>query len=161
MGLRASMYFGGSSMNVSGLKQKTSPKLGQSSRTEIETISTSVGLIDNFKQKSDYEDAELVSDQARVQLEKTRMDVLNGVRDAYAAWKKATAQLTIAENDLELARADFAVAGIKSSHREVPFSERAVTRNKVAQAEAALRVTDLGARIAAQRLKYLQRRGHS
>lgn len=138
LGLRASMYFGGSSLNVSGLKQKTSPKLGQSSRTEIETISTSVGLIDNFKQKSDYEDAELVSDQARVQLEKTRMDVLNGVRDAYAAWKKATAQLTIAENDLELARADFAVAGIKSSHREVPFSERAVTRNKVAQAEAAL-----------------------
>ena len=138
LGLKASLYFGGNSMNVSGLKQKTSPKLGQSSRTEIQTLSAAVGLLDGFKQKSDNEDAKLIFEQAQVQMDKTVMDVLNGVREAYANWKKALAQLKTAENDLALSRTDFDVAEIKASHHDAPFSERAVSRNKLAQSEISL-----------------------
>lgn len=138
LGARLSMNFAANSLNFSGLKQKTSPKLGQSSRTELETVSGSLGLLDGLKNRSERKEGDLVYKQAQVQLEKTQMEVLNNVRESYAQWKKAISQLKISENELALAKTDFAVAEIRSSHREVPISERSVSRNKLAQAEVGL-----------------------
>lgn len=138
LGVRLGFNFGYSSTQLSEFKQKTSPKLGQSSRTEIETLSASIGIADSLKNRSEEKEAVLSYHQAETQLEKAEMEILNGVREAYAGWRKALAQLKIAENDLALALTEFSVTEIKSSHREVPVSERAVMRNKLAQSEVAL-----------------------
>jgi len=134
-GVQLSQYFGGSTANLSGLHQKTSPKIGQTSRSESRTFSGSLGLFDALKQKTEKKDADFTHHQAEVQMERTRMEVANGVREAYANWRKALAQLFMAENDLALAKSENAIAKVKGSHREVPLYERAASRNKLAQAE--------------------------
>lgn len=138
LGGRLAFYFGGNSASVSGIQQKTSQKIGQSSRTESRTVSASVGVLDGLKNKSEEKEASLICHQTETQLEATQMEVLNNVREAYANWKKALSQLKIAENELALALTESSVSEIKSSHRETPISDRAVARNKVAQAEVSL-----------------------
>lgn len=136
-GLQLSQYFGGSTANVSGFHQKTSPKIGQTSRSESRTLSASLGIYDALKQKTERREAIFGHHQAAVQMDRTRMEVANGVREAYANWRKALAQLALAQNELSLTQSDHAIAKVKSAHREVPLSERALSRNKLAQAEAA------------------------
>ncbi len=147
-GVQISQYFGLNTANVSGFEQHTSPKIGQSTRTESKTATASVGILDGFKQKTEKKEAEFTNDQAQVQMERTEMEVANNVREAYANLKKAQAQLKIAENGVPLAKADYGIAKIRSAHRDVPYSERAVARNRLAQAEAALIEAQAGYQIA-------------
>jgi outer membrane protein TolC len=137
-GVQLSQYFGLSTLNASGIQQETSPKIGQSTRTATKTASGSLGILDGFKQKSEAKDSAFLSEQARVQEERIEMEVANGVREAYANLKKAIAQMKIADNGAPLANAEYAIAKIKSAHREMPYSERAVTRNRLALAQAAI-----------------------
>jgi len=148
LGLKLSRSFSANSLNFSGFKQKTSPKLGQSSRTEIETVSVSVGVLDGLKQRGERKEADLVYAQSQVQMDKTTLEVQNGVRDAYAGWKKAIAQVLIAQNDLDLARTEFAISEIKVAHQNASFQEKAISRNKLAQAEAALIEAETAYRVA-------------
>jgi outer membrane protein TolC len=137
-GARMTLYFGGTSFGLSGLRQKTSPKLGQSSRTEIETVSSSVGLLDSFKNRSERKEAALTFHQAETQLKRTKMEVLNHVREAFAGYKKSVLQVRTAENDLALAKTEYSIAGIKDKYKEASIPEKAIARNKLAQAEAGL-----------------------
>jgi len=136
IGFQASQYFGGNSLNVSGFDQRTSPKIGQTNRTEAKTISGSLGLLDSTRQTTEKEEASLMSDQSRVQLDQTIMDVANGVRDAYAEWKKSIARLHLAEHKRALAKSEWTIATIKGSRGETPWSERCVKRNEWARAES-------------------------
>jgi outer membrane protein TolC len=147
-GLQLSQYFGGNTANVNGQQVRTSPKIGQTTRTESKTISGTVGVMDGLRRVTEKKDAALTFHQAEVQMERTRMEVSNGVRESYANWKKALAGLKIAENELALAKTDHSIAGIKSAHREVPLSERAVSRNKLAAAEVAFADAQAGYQIA-------------
>lgn len=137
LGAQVSQYFGGSSVNASAQEIKTSPKLGQSTRTQSRTYAGSVGVEDSLKLKSEKAEAALTYDQAKEDLRRTGMEVANNVRSAYAEWAKMLSQLRIAETDFSLAKTDFNVARIKSTNREVPVSERSLTRNRLAQAEVA------------------------
>jgi outer membrane protein TolC len=148
VGVQLVQYFGGSTINASGLRQRTSPKIGQTTRTESTTGSASLGVLDGFKQRTEKAESRFSYHQAAVQEERTRLDVFNNVREAYAGFRKALAQKKIAENDLALAKTEADIARIKSAHREVPLSERAVTRNKLAQAETAHMDARAGYRIA-------------
>lgn len=137
-GIQLSQYFALNTFNLSGFEQRTSPKIGQSSRTASKTASANVGILDGYKRKTDAQDAALAYRQADVQRQRTELDVANAVREAYANWKKAIARLKMAENDYPLAQTGYSIAKIKSAHRETPLSERAITRNRLAQAESAL-----------------------
>jgi outer membrane protein TolC len=140
LGARISQYFGGSSLNASAMEIRTSPKLGQSTRTQSRTYAGSVGIEDSLKLKTEKAEAatDLSSyDQAKEDLRRTEMEVANNVRSAYAEWAKMLSQLRIAETDFSIAKTEFDVARIKSTNREVPVSERSLTRNRLAQAEVA------------------------
>jgi outer membrane protein TolC len=131
-------YFGGSTVDLTGLNQRTSPKLGQTTRTQSKTVSANVGLWDSLRQRTERKEALVNRHQADVQWDRTRLEVDNGVRDAYARWKQAQVRVKIAENERSLADTDFRVSQIKNAYREIPLSERSVTRNKLAQADGAL-----------------------
>lgn len=137
VGAQISQYFGGSTLNASAQEIKTSPKLGQSTRTQTRTYAGSLGFEDALKQKTEKAEAGLTFDQAREDLRRTGMEVANNVRSAYADWAKSLSQLRIAQTDYSLAQTEYNVARIKSTTREVPVSERSLTRNKMAQAEVA------------------------
>lgn len=135
IGAQVSQYFGGSSLNASAQEIKTSPKLGQSTRTQSRTYAGSLGIEDSLKQKTEKSEAALTYEQAKEDLRRTGMEVANNVRAAYAEWAKMLSQLRIAETDFSIAKTEFEVARIKSANREVPVSERSLTRNRLAQAE--------------------------
>lgn len=137
VGAQVSQYFGGSSLNASAQEIKTSPKLGQSTRTQSRTYAGSLGIEDSLKQKTEKAEATFAHHQAAEELRRTKMEVANGVRNAYAEFMKSRSQARIAQMDLGLARTDYSVSQIKSTSREIPVSERSLTRNRVAQAEAA------------------------
>jgi outer membrane protein TolC len=136
LGAQISQYFGGSTLNASAQEIKTSPKLGQSTRTQSRTYAGSLGIEDALKQKTENAEAALTYSQAKEDLRRSGIQVANNVRAAYAEWAKMLSQLRIAETDFSLAQTDFSVARIKSTTREVPVSERSLTRNRMAQAEA-------------------------
>ena len=137
VGAQVSQYFGGSSLNASAQEIKTSPKLGQSTRTQSRTYAGSLGIEDSLKLKTEKAEASLTFDQAKEDLRRTEMEVANNVRSAYAEWAKALSQLRISETDYSIAKTEYQVARIKSTNREVPVSERSLTRNRLAQAEVA------------------------
>jgi outer membrane protein TolC len=137
IGAQLSQYFGGSTLNASAQEVKTSPKLGQSTRTQTRTYAGSLGIEDGLKQKTEKAEALLTASQAKEDLRRTGIEVANNVRAAYAEWAKMLSQLRIAQTDYSLAQTDFDVARIKSTNREVPVSERSLTRNRLAQAEVA------------------------
>lgn len=87
--------------------------------------------------KTEKAEASLTFDQAKEDLRRTEMEVANNVRSAYAEWAKALSQLRISETDYSIAKTEYQVARIKSTNREVPVSERSLTRNRMAQAEVA------------------------
>jgi outer membrane protein TolC len=124
-------------LNASAQEIKTSPKLGQSTRTQTRTYAGSVGVEDSLKLKTEKAEAAFTYDQAKEDLRRTQMEVANNVRSAYAEWAKMLSQLRISETDYSIAKTEFDVARIKSTNREVPVSERSLTRNRLAQAEAA------------------------
>jgi outer membrane protein TolC len=136
-GFQISQYFALNTLNLSGFDQHTSPKIGQSTRTVSKTGSASLNILDGYKKKADAKDAEFAFHQADVEKDHSEQVVANSVRDAYANWKKARARLKMTENDYPLTKTDYAIARIKSAHRDVPLSERAIWRNRLAQAEAA------------------------
>ncbi|OGR82531.1 MAG: hypothetical protein A2901_09065 [Elusimicrobia bacterium RIFCSPLOWO2_01_FULL_54_10] len=137
-GVRASLQFGGSTLQASGLRQRTSPRIGQSSTTESQTLSASVGILDGLKSRAEEKEAWLEHHAAQAQMESVEMDVLNGVREAYADMREILAQLKIDENELALALTEVSVAEIRSSRREGAVSERAASLARLAQAEEAL-----------------------
>jgi outer membrane protein TolC len=138
VGVQLSQYLALNSLNVSGFQQKTSPKIGQSTRTETKTGSASLGVLDGFKTKSDIKDSAYAYHQAQTQLEQSELEILADVREAYANWKKGLTQLAFAENEVEWKKTEFRIAKIKTAHRDLPLSERAKLRNELALTEAAL-----------------------
>jgi len=136
-GIQLTQYFSMNTLNLSGVALQTSPKIGQTTLTASQTASGSVGILDGYKKKADAQEAAFAFHQADVQRERTQMDVGNAVREAYANWKKAQARLKMAESDLPLAKTSYGIAKIKSAHRDVALSERAIWRNRLALASAA------------------------
>jgi outer membrane protein TolC len=136
LGARISQYFGGSSLNASAMEIRTSPKLGQSTRTQSRTYAGSVGIEDSLKLKTEKAEAAFSSHQAAEELRRTEMEVANGVRTAYADYMKSRSQALIAKTDLSLAKTEYDVSRIKSTSREIPVSDRSLSRNRWAQAEA-------------------------
>jgi hypothetical protein len=62
---------GASSLNASAMEIRTSPKLGQSTRTQSRTYAGSVGMEDSLKLKSEKAEAAFSSDQAAEELRRT------------------------------------------------------------------------------------------
>lgn len=135
IGAQISQYFGGSTLNASAQDIKTSPKLGQSTRTRSRTYAGSLGIEDSLKTKTEKGEAQLAYKQAAEDFRRTDMEVANNVRAAYADWAKARSQVRISQSDFAIAKTEYDVSLIKSSNREVPVSERCLTRNRLAQAE--------------------------
>ena len=135
--VRVTVPLGWNSANVSGIRQKTSPRLGQSSRTQIETFTGTLSLLDSLKDRTQEREALFLMHQANDQLHKIKVEVRNRVRQMYADMKKAQLHWTMTENDFKLAQTDFEVAKIKGNNQPLSLSEIMVARNKQAQAEVA------------------------
>lgn len=137
IGVQLAQSFLFNTFSGSGFKQQTSPKLGQSSRTEVETVSASMNLLDGYKQVAEEEEADLAYSQAAYGLEKAQSAVNQETRDAYFNYRKAIAQVKNTRVDAELADKELAISRI-SAGGQAGVAAIAEALNKRAGARAAL-----------------------
>lgn len=100
------------SLNLSGFDQKTSPKLGQSSRTESRTATASFSFLDGYERAAGKEEAEWQLSKEEFKLKQTKRQVIAKVREAYFNYQQASHQVNQAELDLDLNRRELEIARI-------------------------------------------------
>ena len=124
--------------NLSGQAIKTSPKLGQTTLTESDTLSASISLLDAYKQKSEEKEASLTFNQALFNLKKAKIDAAAQVREAYFNYRKALSQVNNAELDHQLAKKELAIDSINLGNSKANFVNIAEDTNKLASSAASL-----------------------
>ncbi len=126
-------------LEISGFDQKTSPKLGQSTRTEARTVSTSLGFMDGYKAAAEKREAGLNRQEAEFKLKQARESVAAGVREAFYNYRKALIQIKNAQLDLDLNRKELAIKKINLRDSKATIDDVAKSRNELANAGTALR----------------------
>jgi len=137
-GIQIAQPFDLNTFNLSGQAIKTSPKLGQTTLTQSDTLSASVSLLDAYKQQSEEKEAYLTFNQALFNLKKTKADTAAQVRDAYFNYRKALSQVNNAQLDYQLAKKELAIDSINLGNEKANFVNVAEDANKVASSAAAL-----------------------
>jgi len=134
---RLSQSFLGSSIGLTGTKINTSPKIGQSIRTNTETKGVNIGILDSLKDRTERKQADLNYRQAVVKRNDLRKDVAIDVEDAYYSFNQALLQVEFTEEDLKLAEEELKVAESKGKYGLTGSLELAQARNRWAQSKAA------------------------
>lgn len=124
---------------LSGFQQKTSPKLGQSSRTEAQTVTAAFSILDGFKSGTEKAEAAFHLHTVEYNLEKSRQTADDEVREAYFNYRKALAQVRNAQLDVDLSRREWVIAKINLRDDKATLPEVAETRNKLAGTRVTLR----------------------
>lgn len=137
IGVQFTESFWLNTLTASENKQKTSPKLGQSTRTESDTTSAAVNILDGYIAVSEEREALLMLNQAEAGLKKTRFTVLAGVREAYFNYRKAIAQMNNAKLDADIAKRELAISEINMGNDKSSIVNFAEARNKLASSNAA------------------------
>ncbi len=134
---RVSQSFWGNSLGLTGSKINTSPKIGQSSRTNTETKGVNLGILDGMKDRTEIKQADLNVRQAMVKRNDLRKDVAIDVEDAYYGFQQALLQVEFTEEDVKLAEEELKVAESKGKYGLTSALELAQARNRSAASHAA------------------------
>ncbi len=127
------------SLALSGFKQKTSPKLGQSTRTEADTATATLGILDGYKSAAEKKEAQWQLHQARYNREKARQTMVMDVKEAFYNVQKGEAQVANAQLESDLAEKELAIQMIHLRDEKTSIADVAEARNKVAAAHSTLR----------------------
>ncbi len=101
VGVQASMFFAGNSIKGTGTAEKTSPDLGESSRSQTRAQTAMVGFLDGLKTVADRRQARINKERALMELDQMRRNVEVEVREAYYNFEKAKLQLKGAQQELD------------------------------------------------------------
>ena len=136
--IKLTQKFAWNSLALSGFDQKTSPKLGQSSRTESRTASATLGILDGYKSAAEKKEAGWQFQQAQYNQKKARQTLMVEVREAFYNVHKGKAQVEHAKLEVELAKSELAIQKIHLRDEKVGISDVAEANNKLANSLAAL-----------------------
>lgn len=100
VGLKATRAWGKHSTNASVTKTKTSPRLGQTTRTESTVYSTEMNLVDQYPALSEIEQGQVNLEKARRDLEEARSATIQEVQEAYISYEKARLQMEYARQKI-------------------------------------------------------------
>ncbi len=127
------------SLALSGFKQKTSPKLGQSTRTEADTATAAFGILDGYKSAAEKKEAQWQLHQARYNREKAYQTMVMDVKEAFYNVQKGMAQVENAQLESDLAERELSIQEIHLRDEKTSIADVAEARNKVAAAHSGLR----------------------
>lgn len=113
VGVKGTLYFGGSSISPLYSKEKTAPDLGSTSRTQTQGQSVSLGILDSLSGSSNLMQAKIDEEKAALELEKAQKQVVMEVKEAYFNFQKALLQLASARSDLAYRTKEVAIARAK------------------------------------------------
>ncbi|MFH1378848.1 MAG: TolC family protein [bacterium] len=136
-GVKLSKPFGGNTMNSSFLFDKTSPKLGQSSRTQSKSGSVSLSLFDNIKGYGEALEGDINYNQSKLKLIEMRTQLEQAVCESLFNVQKGFLQVGIHENEVSLAKSEVAAVQSKKEHNLAQISELIGAKIKLAEAHKA------------------------
>jgi outer membrane protein TolC len=110
LGVQLSQPFAMNTISANNVQQRTSPKVGQSTRSQSHTESASVSFLDTYKQKVEEKDAEFAQKQAVYNLAKAKTSCFSEVRKAFANYQKGLLQIENAKVDLDIAKKELDIA---------------------------------------------------
>lgn len=96
IGIKASQAWGPHGMSVSATTTKTSPRLGQSTRTDSTVVQGELGLFNQLAGQSEIQQARIGLEKARQDLDEVKATVFQEVHEAYLSYNKARLQLEYA-----------------------------------------------------------------
>jgi outer membrane protein TolC len=126
----------GNSMALSGSKVNTSPRLGQSTRSNIETATMNVQLLDTMKDRTDIKQSDLTYRQAKLRRDDLRKDVAIEVEESVFNVTQSAMQVEFTEEDQKLAEEELNVAESKGKYGLAGALELAQARNRLAASQS-------------------------
>jgi outer membrane protein TolC len=118
LGLKATKTFGANNATYSFNKNKTSPKLGQSSRTSSTSNSVELGILDNYKGRTEVAQAKASLERTKSDFQETKFNIEEEIEDAYTNWEKALLQMKNAAS-----KVDFKETTLKSIESQMAMGE--------------------------------------
>lgn len=119
LGVKGTLYFGGSSVNPNLSKEKTAPDLGSTSRTDTEAQSVTVGILDSLGASSNLMQARIDEEKAEEDVRKTKKDVTVEVEEAYFNLQKARIQIESAKRELDYRKKEAAISEAKDKLHQI------------------------------------------
>jgi outer membrane protein TolC len=132
-----SQSFMGSSLGLNGSDIKTSPQLGQSTRTRVKTEGASLNILDNVKNKTDYKQADLSYRQAALKRDDLKKDVARDVELSFYNVNQAILKVDYSAEDMSLAEEELRVVQSKGRYGLAGVLEVAQAKNRLSASRAA------------------------
>ncbi|MDD5423023.1 MAG: TolC family protein [Candidatus Omnitrophica bacterium] len=132
-GIKTSMPFWGSTVEVSRTKEHWPPVVSTYHGTESDTTSFKFKFLDKLDYYSDRQLAEIDLDKQRQELNKIKQDITLEVMESCFTYEKALIQFGTASNKLKYQQTDVDVLRVKRSMDEVPDSSVVESMIKLAQ----------------------------
>jgi outer membrane protein TolC len=123
IGVKAVLYFGGSSVSPFASKEKTAPELGTNSRTATEAQSISLGILDSLAGRSNYYQSQIEIEKAKQELRTVKRDIMLEVREAFYNYQKAKIQLDAAKKELEFRNKEADIAETKDKLHQIEATQ--------------------------------------
>lgn len=110
LGFQASMFFMGNSLKGTQTKDRSSPDYGETTATETDARTASVGFLDGVKLVGDRRQARIARQKAFYEREQARRNIEVEVREAYYSIQKAKIQIKGAEQELKYRQKDLGIS---------------------------------------------------
>ncbi len=132
---RLSQAVFGNTVGMSGSKVNTSPRLGQSTRSNTETATMNVNFLDTMKDRTDIKQSDLTYRQAKLKRDDLRKDVAIEVEESVFNVTQAAMQVEFSDEDEKLAEEELNVAESKGKYGLSSALELAQARNRLAASQ--------------------------
>lgn len=141
LGLKATRNWGANSTSASVNQTKTSPRLGQTTRTDSLVYSAEMGILDQLQQLTEVKQAQVNLEKARRDLEDVKNSVFQEVQEATIGYNKARLQLEYADQRIAFREEQVKILEAQASLNEALPSQvleaiMKLTEERVGKAQA-------------------------
>lgn len=141
VGIKATKAWGPNSTTGSVTTTKTSPRLGQTSRTDSTVYSGEIGILDQLQGLSEVKQAQVNLNKARRDLEEAKDSTFQEAQEVYISYTKARLQLQYAQQKIAFREEQVKILKTQASLNEALPSQvleavMKLTDEKVGEAQA-------------------------
>ncbi len=123
VGVKVTKPLGGNTLSTAYTQDKTSPKHGESTRTQSATKSVELGLLDGLQHFSEEKSAEIGYKKAQDELEQARDGIMKEVKESYLNYKKGLVQVMTNLNKIKYREEELKITKARADLNEVSVSE--------------------------------------
>ena len=123
LGFKMTKPLGGNTVSTGVTRERTSPKHGESTRTQADSKSLEIGLLNNLQQFSEEKSAEIGYKKAMDEVQQAKDNIVKEVKDAYLNYKKGLVQISSNLNKIKYREEELKIAKARVEINEISLSE--------------------------------------